>query len=146
MNINMEFKGLDELIRNVESLASESEMNKVNRKIIKIAADKGKELLRSRITRSKDNSKSGKAGYRPSGHYADNIPQTGIKKKGKFYYCTLGETKDEGMYFYWNFKEWGTSKIAPTPVFAQTKEEVQQVLDSVGIKAYEKLLREKLGG
>lgn len=146
MNINMEFKGLDELIKNVESMASETEMAKVNREIIKEAAEKGKELLKSRITRSKDNSKSGKKGYRPSGHYADNVPSTNIKKKGSFYYCTLGETKEEGTYFYWNFKEWGTSKIVAVPAFGETREDVEALLIEIGLKEYTKLLQRKLGG
>lgn len=146
MNIDMQFLGLNDLINNVEKLASSSEMEAVNRKIIKEASAKGKNILKGKITRSKNNSKSGRKGYRPKGHYADNVPETNIKKKGSYLYCTLGETKEKGMYFYWNFKEWGTSKIAPVPVFAQAREEVQEILDSIGIKEYKRLLQEKLGG
>ncbi|MBZ9690712.1 hypothetical protein G9F69_004395 [Clostridium sp. M14] len=134
------------MIKQLEGLADSSEMENVDRKVITTVAEKVKNDIKPKISKSKDNSKSGKRGYRPSGHFADNIPQSNIKKKKGYMYITLGEENEDGEYFYWKFKEFGTSKMPPCPVFGEAREKAQKMLDELGTVEYSKLLQKKLDG
>ncbi len=146
MNIEFELKGFDDIIKQLEGLADSTEMENVDRKIIAQVAEKVKNDIKPKIPKSKDNGKSGKKGYRPSGHFADNIPQSNIKKKKGSMYITIGEENEEGEYFYWTFKEFGTSKMPPTPVFGEVREKAQKMLDELGVEEYSRLLQQKLEG
>lgn len=146
MAIEFELLGFDDIMKQLEGLADSSEMENVNKKIVSQVANKVKEEIRPRIPRSKDNSKSGKKGYRPHGHFADNIPQSNIKKSKGSMYIVIGEQNENGKYFYWTFKEFGTSKMPPTPVFGQARELAQKQLDELGVEEYSRLLQSKFDG
>lgn len=144
MSIEFELLGFDDIIRNLEDLADSSEMEVVDKKIITTVSEKVKNTIKPKIPKSSDNSKSGKNGYRPNGHFADNIPTSNIKKKKGSMYITLGEENENGEYFYWTFKEFGTSKMPPCPVFGQAREEAQKMIDELGVVEYSALLQRKL--
>ena len=96
MDINFNFDGLDTILKNLEGLALGSELDEVAIKIITEEAEKAQEEISSKFPKSKDNSKSGKRGNRPSGHFSDNIPKSKVKKKGDFISITLGDEKKNG--------------------------------------------------
>ena len=75
MQITFNFKGLEELQKHIEELADEAEIKKVNKRIFQKSADVTEPRMRRHMARSANNSKSGKKGYRPPGHAADNIPK-----------------------------------------------------------------------
>lgn len=146
MAIEFELLGFDEIMNQLSTLSDSSEMDKVNKKIVTAVAEKVKSEIQPKIPKSGDNSKSGKKGYRPSGHFADNIPQSNIKKSKGSMYIVLGEQNEEGEFFYWRFKEFGTSKMPPTPVFGEARESAQKMLDELGVEEYSRLLQQKLDG
>ena len=146
MSIEIEFMGLDDILKNLEGLAFGSELDQVATKIIEEEAEKAKSEIASNFPKSKDNSKSGKRGNRPRGHFADNVPKSKVKKKNDFINITLGDEKENGEYFYTNYKEFGTSKMMPALIFAKVRETIKVELNEKGIKEYGKLLQEKLGG
>lgn len=146
MQIDMNFDSFDKILKEVEKLATSTEIDEVAEKIVNEESEIAKSEISSRFPKSKDNSKSGKRGYRPSGHFAENVPKSKVKKKKGYIYIVIGEEKDEGEYFYTKFPEWGTSKIKPALVFAKVREQIQKELEEKGIEEYSKLLQEKLGG
>lgn len=146
MSIEFNLFGWDEIIQNVQGLADSSEVDHINKDVIEEASGKAEEVIRNKFPRSKDNSKSGKKGYKPGGHFIDNIPKTNIRKTKGGMYRIIGETKETGEYFYTKFPEFGTSKQPPHFAFADARQVAQEVLDSRGIEEYSKLLQEKLDG
>lgn len=146
MQIDMNFDSFDKILKEVEKLATSTEIDEVAEKIVNEEAEIAKNEVSNRFPKSKDNKKSGKRGYRPSGHFKDNVPKSKIKKKEDFIYIVIGEENDDGEYFYTKFPEWGTSKIKPALVFAKVREQIQKELEEKGIEEYSKLLQEKLGG
>lgn len=134
MDIDFNFDSFDKILKEVAE------------KIVNEESEIAKNEVASKFPKSKDNSKSGKRGYRPSEHFKDNVPKSKIKKKEDFIYIVIGEENENGEYFYTKFPEWGTSKIKPALVFAKVREQIQKELEEKGIEAYSKLLQEKLGG
>ena len=146
MNIDMQFLGLDDLIKKVETMASSSELEEVNKKIVEAGVNFANDKFKAEFPKSSDNGKSGIRGKHPNGHFADNVPKTSIKRKGDYYYCTLGEKSESGLYAYARFRDWGTSKIQASHTFEKVKQATEEKLLEVGLKEYEKLLKEKIGG
>ena len=101
MSIEMEFEGLDELIKTVELLASEAEVDTANKKILKECGDLAYQTVKPLIHKSKDNSKSGRKGSRPQGHASDNVPSPKFRtKKGEKYIVVGWEKSDKSPYYY----------------------------------------------
>ncbi|WP_349398922.1 HK97-gp10 family putative phage morphogenesis protein, partial [Clostridium perfringens] len=72
------------------------------------------------IHKSRDNSKSGRKGSRPSGHAADNIPQPKFKKiKGRQYVIVGWDKSDNSKYWYMKIEEWGSSQRPPHHSFGK---------------------------
>ena len=151
MSIEMEFEGLDELIKIVESLASEAEVDTANKKILKECGELAYQTVKPLIHKSKDNSKSGpqhKGNPRlvPPGHARDNVPKPKIKKKkGRSYVIVGWEKTDNSPYFYMKAEEWGTSKRPPHHSFGLVNKMLKKKYDDIAIKEYEKLIK-KLEG
>ena len=82
MSFEMEFEGFNELVKTVESLASETQLEKANKKVLKKCGDLAYKTVKPLIHQSNDNSKSGRKGSRPNGHASDNIPPPKFRKKG----------------------------------------------------------------
>lgn len=142
MEIEMEFEGLDELIKTAESLANEYELEKTNKEILKESGDLAYSTVKPLIHRSKDNSKSGRKGSRPNGHSGDNVPTPKFRKKGGQQYIVIGwEKSDNSSYYYMKMEEWGTSQRAPHHSFGLVNEMLINKYDEIAIKKYDKLIK-----
>ena len=76
--ITIEFAGLEELRKAIEELGSDAEVRKVNREIFRRCVEITHPRMKAKISKSSDNFKSGRKGYRPSGHAADNIDRKSV--------------------------------------------------------------------
>ncbi len=141
MSVNMDFEGLDEIIKECERLSSSSDIEKLDKKIIKNCAAKAQKKVASRLKRSKDVSRSGRAGSRTYVHSADAVPISGVKRKGGRMFVVVGwDLGDNSPYFYTKFNEWGTSSRPPFAVFLPASQEMYHELKEVGLDEYAKLL------
>ncbi|PVE17650.1 hypothetical protein DDA98_03415 [Clostridium perfringens] len=138
----IEFEGLDELIKTCESLVTENQLENTDKKVLKECGDLAYKTVKSLIHKSKDNSKSGRKGSRPNGHALDNIPKPKIsKKKGKLQ-CIVGwEKSDNTPYFYMKMEEWGTSKRPPHHSFGVVNKLLRKQYSNIALKHYEKLVK-----
>lgn len=137
----IKFEGLDELIKEVEKVARESEIEKANAKILRKCAKKAKETAKTKMPKSNDPMLSGRKGSRTGKHSADNIPLSGVKKKNGYQSITVGWDKsDNSPYFYTKFTEWGTSKIKPIAYMENTKQELTNYFSEVAQSEYESLI------
>lgn len=138
----IEFEGLNELIKTCESLATENQLENTDKKVLKECGDLAYETVKPLIHKSKDNSKSGRKGSRPNGHALDNIPKPKIsKKKGKLQ-CIVGwEKSDNTPYFYMKMEEWGTSKRLPHHSFGVVNKLLRKQYSNITLKHYEKLVK-----
>ena len=144
MKVSLDFSGLKEIQQLLQSLASDSEINKTNKKIFQRAVDYSKPIMEQHMPRSENNARSGKKGYKPPGHAADNIPTEATVKSGTVGWTLLGDAQN---WFYMKFVEWGTEnpeKKGRDFILNTTKESYDQ-WDKIADQEYQKLLNEKLG-
>lgn len=143
MEITFKMDGIDKLRNDLEVLATEAELRKTNRQIFQRSADITEPRMKSHMPRSADNSKSGRRGYRPSGHAADNIPKKVSAKKAQIGWNLNGDAEN---WFYMKFVEWGTSKMVARDFITNTYHESESQYTTIAEEEYTKLLNEKLGG
>ncbi|MDB1935139.1 HK97 gp10 family phage protein [Clostridium tertium] len=137
----IKFEGLDELIKEVEKVSRESEIEKANAKILRKCAKKSKETAKTKMPKSNDPMLSGRKGSRTGKHSADNIPLSGVKKENGYQSITVGWDKsDNSPYFYTKFTEWGTSKIKPIAYMENTRQELTKYFSEVAQSEYENLI------
>lgn len=147
MKLEMEFEGLQELKKGIDALANSKELREINKKIVRECSKITKNKASSNIHKSKDNSRSGRKGSRPSGHAADNIPVSNIKKISNIdYECNVGwEKADNSEYFYMKFEEWGaTGREAHAP-FLKTMQSLNKEYSNIAEKEYQKFLDKNIG-
>lgn len=142
MQITFEFEGLKEIQKQLEQLADDAEIRKANKEIFRQCVDITKPRMQAQMPRSANNAKSGKKGYRPSGHAKDNVPTKVTAKYGEAGWTLLGDAEN---WFYMKFVEWGTSKQPPQDFIFSVKEESDADYSRIADKEYQKLLNEKLG-
>lgn len=129
--ITMEFEGLEELRKQFETLADDRETTAVERKIVTRNRDIAAQRMKGKVPKSADNAKSGKKGYRPSGHAADNIPVSNVRMSGGSPTATVGwEKADNSEYFYIKFVEWGTYRMQPRDFIYSTINECWAEFDA----------------
>lgn len=146
MSFEMEFEGLDELIKTVESLATEADLDKTNKKILKECGDLAYKTVKPLMHSSKDNSKSGRRGSRPGGHARDNVPPPKFRSKNGQKYIVVGwERSDNSPYYYQKMEEWGTTQRAPHHSFGLVNEMLSKQYDGISEKEYNNLIK-KLEG
>lgn len=139
----IEFQGLDELIKVVEKFSAESEIDKANKNILKNCGDLAYTTVKPLIHRSKDNSKSGRRGSRPQEHAADNVPSPKFRKKNNRQIIIIGwEKTDTSPYYYMKMEEWGTSQRPPHHSFGLVNKKLSKEYDKIALKEYEKLIKE----
>lgn len=143
MKITMEFVGLDKLMKQIESLASTSEIDALNKRIFQRCADVTEPKMKANMARSGDNSKSGRKGYRPPGHAADNIPVKVTKSKAEVGWNLKGDAEN---FFYMKFVEWGTTKQSPKDFIYNTLDAVDGEISSIAEQECQTMLNQKLGG
>lgn len=142
----IEFEGLDELIKTFDKLSTEEENEDVQKAMLKECGDLAKRTVIPLIHRSEDNSKSGRKGSRPPGHAADNIPNPKIKKKKSGLQCIVGwEKTDTSPFFYMKMEEWGSSKRPPHHAFGKVNKILKDKYDKIALKKYDEFVRKKLG-
>ena len=115
-NITMDFLGLDEVQREIERLATASELKDLNKKIVKKAGKVGLEESEGQIRKkaySKNPMKSGRRGSRTGQHAADNVPEKGTTQSGNYGEVIGWEKSDTSPFFYMKFHEWGTTMHKP---------------------------------
>ena len=85
MKISYDIRGLQEMVKAMEEVASDREIAKANKRVVQRTQTHVKESMRKHIPVSADNSKSGRSlkygrESRPShGHARDNIPVEPVK-------------------------------------------------------------------
>ena len=98
--------------------------------------------MKAHMPKSADNSTSGRTGYRPPGHAADNIPKNVTAKKAEVGWQLNGDAEN---CFYMKFVEWGTSKMPPRDFLDNTIDESEADYYRIAEEEYQKFLNEKLG-
>lgn len=140
----LKVEGLDDLIKISEKLASAKKIEDTNKAIFDECNELIGPVLKRNTPVSKDNRKSGIKGNRPAGDLRDNIPTKVVRKQAGYYYMLVGWEKisKKTPWFYAKYLEWGTSKINPVAMFGKTQEELQNQFEQIGLKHYEKLVKE----
>lgn len=131
----------------LEDCATDVEMKEANKRIVKRSTPIVKEVMQKHVPVSGDNSKSGKAGYRPGGHAKNNVPISKISTRGTQAWAEVGWTLgDSSEYFYMKFVEWGTWKMPPRDFIRIAIKETEGQIAQIAKEEYEALLARKLGG
>ena len=144
--VTMNFDGLKELMEQVNRLANEQEILQLEKRIVTKNRDIALEHMKPKVARSTDNQKSGKKGYRPPGHAADNIPVSGIRTSGGAPTAVVGwEKSDNSAFFYMKFVEWGTYKMAPRDFVYSTIEECREAFNANTESKMQNFLNSTLG-
>lgn len=149
LNLKMEFLGLDEMQREIEKLATESEVKKLNKKIVKQAGSVGMQEAEERIRKnaySKNPMRSGRKGNRTGQHAADNIPEKGSTRNGSYGETIGWERGDTSPWFYMKFHEWGTTKHKPKKFMLESAPPTYKALKKIAEEEYQKALKDRLGG
>ena len=138
----IKFEGLDELIKEFESVSSEKEIDKANVKIIKECAKVVEKNLKPKVHRSKDPKRSGIKGLKTGQHAADNIEISKIKNTKGIKFITVGwdQSKNE-PYSYMQWEEWGNTTREPHAVLYPTIEASQEEMNRVVEAEYKNLIR-----
>ena len=143
MKITFNMEGFDHLRTQVETLSSDSEIAALNKRIYQRSADVTEPRMKAHMPRSADNSKSGRNGYRPPGHAADNIPKKATSRKGEVGWKLDGDAQN---WFYMKFVEWGTSKMPARDFIENTMHESESDYNQIAEEEFQRALNEKLGG
>lgn len=143
MQITMDFVGLDKLIKQLEDLASTTEIDAMKKRIFGKCADETEPKMKSKMPKSQDNHKSGKKGYRPPGHAKDNIPVKVSKKEATVGWELKGDAEN---WFYMKFVEWGTTKQPPQDFIYSVRDEMDDRYSEIAEQEFQSVLNQKLGG
>lgn len=136
------FEGLDDLIKEFSSLASEREQEKANKEIIKKCAKVVEKNLKPKVHKSKDVSKSGIKGQRTGKHAADNIETSKIKGTRGVKYITVGWDQNKAQpYTYMQWEEWGNTTREPHAMLYPTIEDSYPEMNKVAQDEYESLIK-----
>lgn len=138
------FEGLDNLIKEFESLASEEQIEKANEDIIKDCAEIVVKNLKPKVHRSKNVKYSGITGKKTGKHAADNIEISKIKGTKGVKFVTVGwEQGKADPFTYMQWEEWGNSTRLPHPVLYPTIRDSYPEMNKIAQETYENLI-EKL--
>ena len=151
MQVEMEFKGLEELVKAFERAATDSEIAAVNKKIAETAEPVVQRIMSGKMPKSADITKSGRGfGSKSSvaAHAADEIPMGKVKVKGTGATADVGwekNTQDEGGHFYVRFINWGTIYRPPQEFIYATGREADGELQKIAEKEYQAFLDRTVG-
>lgn len=151
MKIEMEFQGLEELVRAFEKAASDDEIEQTNKRIAEKSEPVVKRIMSGKIPKSADISKSGRGfGTKSSvsAHAADEIPMGKVKVKGTGATAEVGwekNTQDEGGHFYVRFINWGTIYQPPREFIYATGREADGELQKIAEQEYQSFLDNTVG-
>ena len=147
----MNFEGLQDLMNAFNQLASEDEIEKVDRRIISEAEMIVHRVMKQKIPLSSDNSKSGrglKGGgeSRPRhGHAKENIPISKPKKNQSGVSGMVGwKLNDNSEYFYMKFVNWGTIYTPPKDFIDTTLSQTESQFSRIAETEYQRFLNQYL--
>ena len=144
MKIEMEFQGLQELLKAFEDAASDNEVKEVNRKIVERGGNAVKRIMQGKIPKSSNIKLSGRGFGTKSSvtiHAADSIPigKTKIKDTGAS--AEVGwEKSDNSEHFYVKFINWGTIYRPPQEFLYATGREADTELQKIAEQEYQSYL------
>lgn len=151
MKVDMQFEGLQDLIHAFNQLASEDEIENVDKRIISEAEKIVHRVMKQKIPLSKDNSLSGrglKGGgvSRPKhGHAKENIPISKPKKMAKGVGGFVGwKLNDNSEYFYMKFVLWGTLYTPPKDFIDTTLSQTESQFSRIAEAEYQRFLNQYL--
>lgn len=144
MKIDMEFQGLQELVKEFEKVASDEEIKEVNKRIVEKSEPIVKRIMSGKIPKSADVSKSGRGfGSKSSvtAHAADSVPVGKVKVKDTGATADVGwEKSDNSEHFYVKFINWGTIYRPPHEFIYETGREADGELQRVAEQEYQSFL------
>ena len=144
MKIEMEFQGLQELLKAFEDAASDAEIAEVNRKIVEKSEPVVKRIMSGKIPKSADIKKSGRGFGTKSSvstHAADSVPMGKPKVKGAGVSAEVGWDKsDNSEHFYVKFINWGTIYQPPREFIYATGRDADSELQKIAEQEYQAFL------
>ncbi len=144
MRIEMEFKGLEELVKAFEKAASDDEIRATNKKIVERAQPVVKRIMSGKVPKSADISKSGRGfGSKSSvsSHAADSVPIGKVSIKDTGASAEVGWDKsDKSEHFYVKFINWGTIYRPPQEFIYATGREADSELQKIAEQEYQSFL------
>ena len=149
MKIDIEFKGLEELVKAFESAASDEDIAQVNKTIAEKGEPVVQRIMSGKIPKSKDIKKSGRGfGSKSSvsAHAADEIPIGKVKVNGTGATADVGwEKSDNSEHFYVKFINWGTIYQPPQEFIYATGREADAELQKIAEQEYQAYLDRTVG-
>lgn len=144
MKIEMEFKGLNELIRAFEEAASDENIIEVNKRIVEKGQPVVKRIMSGKIPKSADIKLSGR-GFgslsHVSSHAAESIPLGDVKVKDTGASAEVGWSKSyNGDHFYVKFINWGTIYQPPREFIYASGREADAELQKIAEQEYQRYL------
>ena len=144
MRIEMEFQGMQELIKAFEAAASNEDIQKVNKEIVKKGQPVVKRIMSGKIPKSANIKLSGRGfGTKSSvmSHAADSIPLGKVKVKAMGASADVGWDKsDKSEHFYVKFINWGTIYRPPQEFIYATGREADVELQKIAEQEYQSYL------
>lgn len=144
MKVEMEFQGLQELLKAFEDAASDAEIAEVNRKIVEKGEPVVKKIMSGKIPKSADIKKSGRGFGTKSSvstHAADSVPMGKPKVKGAGVSAEVGWDKsDNSEHFYVKFINWGTIYQPPREFIYATGRDADSELQKIAEQEYQSYL------
>ncbi len=141
MKIEMEFQGLQELVKVFERTASDEDIKRVNKKIVENSKVIVKNAMSTKIPKSSNIELSGRGfGTKStvSSHAADSIPVGKVKIKQTVASADIGwEKTDNSEHFYVKFINWGTIYRPPQEFIYETAKEVDTELQKIAEREYQ---------
>lgn len=144
MKVEMEFQGLQELLKAFEDAASDAEIAEVNREIVEKSEPVVKKIMSGKIPKSADIKKSGRGFGTKSSvstHAADSVPMGKPKVKGAGVSAEVGWDKsDNSEHFYVKFINWGTIYQPPREFIYATGRDADSELQKIAEQEYQTFL------
>ena len=144
MKIEMEFDGLEELVKAFEKAVSDDAIKSTNKKIVERAQPVVKRIMSGKVPKSADISKSGRGfGSKSSvsSHAADSVPVGKVSIKDTGASAEVGWDKsDKSEHFYVKFINWGTIYRPPQEFIYATGREADSELQKIAEQEYQSFL------
>jgi len=144
MKIEMEFQGLQELMKAFEAAASDEDIKEVNKKIVERGQPVVKQIMSRKIPKSADIKLSGRGfGSKSSvtAHAADSVPVGKVSVKDSGASADVGWDKtDNSEHFYVKFINWGTIYRPPQEFIFATGREADAELQKIAEEEYQSYL------
>lgn len=144
MKIEMQFDGLNELVKAFEAAASDYDINSINKEIVEKGQSVVKRIMSKKIPKSADIKLSGH-GFGSKGsvtsHAADSIPLGKVKMNGEGVSADVGWDKsDTSEHYYVKFINWGTIYRPPQEFIYATGRDADKELQKIAEQAYQTYL------